>query len=107
MFISEPFGEFLSLIQYFSVSAEASISCFNSNFMSSVQSSLKLKKAFPENTGVFMMAVGISLQANPKHCKRSAQKNITRQEIDFLSQYVVKSVKVNSMCSHQWIDYMY
>lgn len=70
-FISKPFGKFLTLIQHLSVSAGASSYHFKSSFMSSVQSSLKLKTAFPENAGIFMMAVGISLQANPKHCKSS------------------------------------
>lgn len=85
IFISKPFGKFLSLIQYLSVSAEASSCHFKSNFVISVQSSLKLKKDFAENTGVFMTAVGIFLQANPKHCKSPVQKMYEDKKLVFSS----------------------
>lgn len=66
VFISKLFGKFLSLIRYLSVSAEASSCHFkrNNDLVSSVQSSLKLNKAFPVTTGAFVMAVGASLRAN-------------------------------------------
>lgn len=85
MLISDSFGEFLTLIQYLRISAEASSCHFKSKIMSSVHSSLKHKKAFPENTEILMMTVKISLQANPKHCKSSARKTYEDKKWIFLS----------------------
>lgn len=75
------FKTFWGALDSYSVFVSLSRGCrFKSNFMSSVQSSLKLKKAFPENTDVHDGCRNFST-SKPQVLQKLCSKNI-RQKID-------------------------